>query len=134
MFAGSAPAIFSSLESGKVKGIMAEVHVGIIMGSESDKETMGKGAAVLDELGIGYEIVVSSAHRIPDRTAEWARAAALLVCVAVHAVHHMLRRLASLVRARAPRTAPMPTSVRLRTGRDTKWATHSRMGRAVAWT
>jgi 5-(carboxyamino)imidazole ribonucleotide mutase len=55
---------------------MAEVHVGIIMGSESDKETMGKGAAVLDELGIGYEIVVSSAHRNPDRTAEWARAAA----------------------------------------------------------
>jgi 5-(carboxyamino)imidazole ribonucleotide mutase len=59
----------------KGKEIMAEVHVGIIMGSESDKETMGKGAAVLDELGIGYEIVVSSAHRNPDRTAEWAREA-----------------------------------------------------------
>jgi 5-(carboxyamino)imidazole ribonucleotide mutase len=55
---------------------MAEVYVGIIMGSESDKETMGKGAAVLDELGIGYEIVVSSAHRNPDRTAAWAREAA----------------------------------------------------------
>ncbi|MFT5086129.1 MAG: 5-(carboxyamino)imidazole ribonucleotide mutase [Candidatus Latescibacterota bacterium] len=55
---------------------MAEAYVGIIMGSESDKETMGKGAAVLDELGIGYEIVVSSAHRNPERTATWAREAA----------------------------------------------------------
>lgn len=55
---------------------MAEIQVGIIMGSESDKATMEKGAAVLDELGVGYEIVVSSAHRNPDRTAAWAREAA----------------------------------------------------------
>jgi 5-(carboxyamino)imidazole ribonucleotide mutase len=32
---------------------------------------MQKGAAVLDELGIGYEVVVSSAHRNPERTANW---------------------------------------------------------------
>ncbi len=54
---------------------MADIRVGIIMGSESDKEIMNKGAAVLDELGIGYEMVVSSAHRNPDRTAAWAREA-----------------------------------------------------------
>ena len=41
------------------------------MGSKSDEQVMQKGAAVLDELGIGYEVVVSSAHRNPERTANW---------------------------------------------------------------
>jgi 5-(carboxyamino)imidazole ribonucleotide mutase len=59
----------------RIAGEMADIRVGIIMGSESDKEIMNKGAAVLDELGVGYEIVVSSAHRNPDRTAIWAREA-----------------------------------------------------------
>ena len=51
---------------------MAEIRVGMIMGSKSDEQVMQKGAAVLDELGIGYEVVVSSAHRNPERTANWA--------------------------------------------------------------
>ncbi|MEE3260082.1 MAG: 5-(carboxyamino)imidazole ribonucleotide mutase [Candidatus Latescibacterota bacterium] len=51
---------------------MADIRVGIIMGSKSDEEVMRKGAAVLEELGIGYEFVVSSAHRNPERTAVWA--------------------------------------------------------------
>jgi len=55
---------------------MAEIQVGIIMGSKSDEEVMRKGAEVLDELGVGYEIVVSSAHRNPERTAGYAREAA----------------------------------------------------------
>ena len=55
---------------------MKDIRVGIIMGSKSDEETMRKGAEVLDELGIGYEIVVSSAHRNPERTATYAREAA----------------------------------------------------------
>jgi len=55
---------------------MAEIRVGIIMGSQSDEGVMSKGAEVLDELGIGYEIVVSSAHRNPDKTAAYARDAA----------------------------------------------------------
>ena len=50
---------------------MAEIRVGMIMGSKSDEQVMQKGAAVLDELGIGYEVVVSSAHRNPERTANW---------------------------------------------------------------
>jgi len=50
---------------------MAEIRVGMIMGSKSDEKVMQKGAAVLDELGIGYEVVVSSAHRNPERTANW---------------------------------------------------------------
>ena len=37
---------------------------------------MGKGTDVLDELGIGYEAVVCSAHRNPEKTAAYARSAA----------------------------------------------------------
>lgn len=46
------------------------------MGSKSDQEIMRKGTEVLDELGIGYEFVVCSAHRNPERTAAYAREAA----------------------------------------------------------
>ncbi len=52
------------------------VRVGIIMGSKSDAVVMEKANAILDELGISYESVVSSAHRNPERTATWARDAA----------------------------------------------------------
>ena len=54
---------------------MAEPIVGIIMGSSSDDSTMQKAAAILDDLGIAYDVTVSSAHRNPDRTAEYARTA-----------------------------------------------------------
>ncbi|MEO8380972.1 MAG: 5-(carboxyamino)imidazole ribonucleotide mutase [Acidobacteriota bacterium] len=40
----------------------------ILMGSDSDAETMSQAAAALDELGIPYEFTVASAHRSPDRT------------------------------------------------------------------
>ena len=40
--------------------------VSIIMGSDSDLETMGKSAAILEEFGIEYEMRIISAHREPD--------------------------------------------------------------------
>ncbi len=40
----------------------------IIMGSDSDAESMSQAAAALDELGVPYEFTVASAHRSPDRT------------------------------------------------------------------
>ena len=43
------------------------LDVGIIMGSQSDWPTMREAAAILDELGIGYEAKIVSAHRTPDR-------------------------------------------------------------------
>jgi 5-(carboxyamino)imidazole ribonucleotide mutase len=49
--------------------------VGIIMGSQSDWETMQHAAATLDRLGIGYETRIVSAHRTPDRLYEYARTA-----------------------------------------------------------
>lgn len=43
------------------------VKIGIIMGSQSDWPTMKESAKILDELGLGYETKIVSAHRTPDR-------------------------------------------------------------------
>jgi 5-(carboxyamino)imidazole ribonucleotide mutase len=50
--------------------------VGIVIGSDSDLDTMLQTVEVLDTLGIGSEMVVASAHRTPHRTEEWASGAA----------------------------------------------------------
>lgn len=55
---------------------MAQAKVGIIMGSQSDWPTMRGAAGVLDELGVGYETRIVSAHRTPDRLWDYGRAAA----------------------------------------------------------
>jgi 5-(carboxyamino)imidazole ribonucleotide mutase len=52
------------------------VQVGIVLGSDSDLDTMLETVKVLDALGIGSEVVVASAHRTPRRTEEWASSAA----------------------------------------------------------
>ena len=66
--------------------------VGLIMGSASDLPVVEKAVAVLDELGIGYEVHVYSAHRCPDKAADFARNAekngfAVLVGFAGMAAH-----------------------------------------------
>jgi 5-(carboxyamino)imidazole ribonucleotide mutase len=52
------------------------VQVGVIMGSQSDWETMKHACNVLDELSIPYEKKVVSAHRTPDLMFEYAEHAA----------------------------------------------------------
>ena len=54
---------------------MAKPLVGILMGSDSDMPVMEKAAEVLKEMGVPYEMDISSAHRLPDKTAEYARTA-----------------------------------------------------------
>jgi 5-(carboxyamino)imidazole ribonucleotide mutase len=54
---------------------MADVVVGILVGSESDRERMQGAFDVLDEQGIGWELDVRSAHRNPDAVAEYAKTA-----------------------------------------------------------
>lgn len=49
--------------------------IGIIMGSQSDWETMQHVAHTLDRLGIGYEKRIVSAHRTPERLYNYARSA-----------------------------------------------------------
>ena len=51
------------------------IQVGIVMGSDSDLGVMKESAKVLTELGIESEIAVMSAHRCPDRAAEYAKSA-----------------------------------------------------------
>lgn len=66
--------------------------VGILMGSDSDLPVMEKAAEVLTQLGVTWEMDISSAHRLPDKTATYARTARergieVLICGAGMAAH-----------------------------------------------
>jgi phosphoribosylaminoimidazole carboxylase PurE protein len=52
-----------------------DARVGILVGSESDRERMQPALDELDARGIGHEFEVRSAHRTPDAVAEYARTA-----------------------------------------------------------
>lgn len=54
---------------------VANKPIAIIMGSQSDWETMSHAAETLDELQIGYEALIVSAHRTPDRLYKFAKGA-----------------------------------------------------------
>jgi phosphoribosylaminoimidazole carboxylase PurE protein len=49
--------------------------VGIMMGSDNDYDIMVEAAKVLRQLDVPFEMIVSSAHRTPERTAEYVRGA-----------------------------------------------------------
>ena len=55
---------------------MAQPLVAIVMGSQSDWPTMQRAAQALDTLGVAYEARIVSAHRSPDRLADFAKGAA----------------------------------------------------------
>jgi len=66
--------------------------VGILMGSDSDLPVMEKAAEVLTQLGVAWEMDISSAHRMPDKTAGYAKTARqrgieVLICGAGMAAH-----------------------------------------------
>lgn len=54
---------------------MDKALVGIVMGSDSDLPIMKDAAGILDELGVPYEVVISSAHRAPEKTSEYSKTA-----------------------------------------------------------
>jgi 5-(carboxyamino)imidazole ribonucleotide mutase len=54
---------------------MKKPLVAILMGSESDLPVMEKATEVLKEMGVPYEVEISSAHRLPEKTANYARRA-----------------------------------------------------------
>lgn len=54
---------------------MQKPLVGILMGSENDLPIMEKAAEVLKEMNIPYEIDIGSAHRLPEKTAHYAKTA-----------------------------------------------------------
>lgn len=54
---------------------MQKPLVGIIMGSESDLPVMEGAAEVLREMGVPYEMDISSVHRLPEKTADYVKTA-----------------------------------------------------------
>ena len=52
-----------------------KILVGIVMGSDSDLETMQETTKTLEKFGIGYEANIISAHRTPQRAHEYASSA-----------------------------------------------------------
>jgi phosphoribosylaminoimidazole carboxylase PurE protein len=57
------------------KAAKSTAVVGIVMGSDSDRQVMEEAQRVLTEFGVASELVVRSAHRTPEAAAEWARTA-----------------------------------------------------------
>jgi 5-(carboxyamino)imidazole ribonucleotide mutase len=53
----------------------SKIHIGVVMGSSSDWETMQHAAQILTDFGIGHECRVVSAHRMPDEMFAYAEAA-----------------------------------------------------------
>ena len=53
----------------------ATPRIGIIMGSQSDWETMHHAADTLDSLGVAHEVKIISAHRTPERMRDYAHTA-----------------------------------------------------------
>jgi len=54
---------------------MADISIGIIMGSQSDWPTMKEAADILDALQVPYEAKIVSAHRTPDRLWDYGKTA-----------------------------------------------------------
>jgi len=66
--------------------------ISIIMGSKSDYETMKSCTEVLESFNVKYELVISSAHRSPDRTKQYiqeaeAKGATVFIAAAGMAAH-----------------------------------------------
>ncbi len=78
---------------------MPKPFVAILMGSDSDLETMQHAVAVLDKLGIAREVNVLSAHRTPDATHAYVKDADKRGCAAFIAAAGMAAHLAGTVAA-----------------------------------
>ena len=76
--------------------------VGIVMGSASDAPTLHRGAEVLEELGIRYEMKVCSAHRTPARAHQYATTAARRGIKVIIAAAGMSAHLAGTMAALTP--------------------------------
>lgn len=73
-------------------GSLSKTLVGIVMGSESDYPVMEETSKILKEFGVSYEVLVSSAHRSPERTRQYVqetkkRGIKILIAAAGGAAH-----------------------------------------------
>ena len=79
-------------EEKELKTSAGSPQVGIVMGSDSDLDIMQEAAAILKKFQIPYEMTVASAHRSPQRAAEFAgsalqRGLKVIIAGAGHAAH-----------------------------------------------
>jgi len=83
----------------KVKSASKNVIVSVVMGSDSDLPIMTEATKILDEFGIGYELILTSAHRTPARTTKFAASAAgrgvKIIIVGAGAAAHLAGVIAS---------------------------------------
>jgi phosphoribosylaminoimidazole carboxylase PurE protein len=79
---------------------MSKPEVGIIMGSTSDLEIMEEAGSVLKSFGIEYDMNISSGHRSPERTINYARSARKkgikVIIVGAGAAAHLAGTIAAL--------------------------------------
>lgn len=66
--------------------------VGVILGSDSDLPKVKECFETLDSFGVAYEVLVSSAHRSPEKTLEWVKSASerglkVIIAIAGGAAH-----------------------------------------------
>ena len=81
-----------STEEKRPSGFGGPAQVGIVMGSDSDLSVMESASDVLKDFGVAFEITVASAHRSPQRAADWASSARerdikIIIAGAGHAAH-----------------------------------------------
>ena len=83
----------------KAKSAQKNVLVSVVMGSDSDLPIMTEATKVLEEFGIGYELILTSAHRTPQRTTKFAASAAgrgiKIIIVGAGAAAHLAGVIAS---------------------------------------
>jgi 5-(carboxyamino)imidazole ribonucleotide mutase len=76
-----------------------KVLVSVVMGSDSDLPIMTEATKVLDEFGISYELILTSAHRTPERTTKFAKTVASrgvkIIIVGAGAAAHLAGVIAS---------------------------------------
>ncbi|MGD9975311.1 MAG: phosphoribosylamine--glycine ligase [Desulfatirhabdiaceae bacterium] len=75
-----------------MKRLETPVHVGIVMGSDSDLPIMEESAKILRKFGVSFEITIASAHRSPERAMTFASSASkrgmkVIIAGAGHAAH-----------------------------------------------
>ncbi len=78
---------------------MAKPLVGIVVGSDSDLPVMKAAAEMLQQFGIEFETVISSAHRGPEKTTRYAKSAARRGLQVIIAAAGMAAHLPGLIAA-----------------------------------
>src|SRR5574343_796600 len=81
---------------------MADVQVGVVMGSSSDWDTMQHAVQILEQFGVAFEARVVSAHRMPDDMFAYAEAASARALRAIIAGAGGAAHLPGMLAAKTP--------------------------------